>query len=194
MFTIKSILLQSLLVLTFSSASAMAENKTLYINDYLRVGIRPEPNSDTTPLAVVATGEQLELLDQDDGYVRVRTHMGVEGWIKKIYTTEDVPAIVQLKTLSKNSGGANQKIQELTKQIGVMRSANEVLNNKLVQAKDEKSRIQLELMSMQGGRSSYTWLYWLSALLIFTIISFVSGMFWYRSQAMKRLGGLRIYF
>ncbi len=183
-----------LLILASFLVVSLATAKTVYINDQLRVGVRPEPNNDSAPLTVVSTGDKLELLDTDSGYAMVRTKEGIEGWIKEIYTTTDVPAIVQLQALSKVNGGSDNKIKELSKQVSLMETANQVLNSELEQAKSEKSKMQMELLAMKNGQPSGGWIYWLSAILIFAVASFVWGMFWYRNQAMKRLGGLRIYF
>lgn len=169
----------------------------VYINDQLRVGIRPEPNNESAPLGVVSTGDKLELLDSDSGYVMVRTKDGVEGWIKEIYTTKEAPAVIQLAELSRNSGGVNRKITQLKQQIGVMQNANHALTNQLEQVQTEKEQMQLQLIGLQTerpGNSWVFWVYWCVGILFFTILSFLAGMYWYRHLAMKRLGGLRIYF
>lgn len=181
-----------IILLLTGAGSSFAE--TRYVNDYLRVGLRPTPDNDSAPLAVVTTGEKLEILDKDASYVLVRTPSGVEGWIKSVYTTNEQPAIVRLKELNKASGGSSQKIIELQKQLNLMESANKILNTELEETKGEKSKIQMQLLASRGAEPSSLWIYWLAALLVFTITSFISGMYWYRSQAMKRLGGLKIYF
>lgn len=191
---IKPFFFQTFVMMVMFSVVGLVQANTVYINGHLRVGIRPEPNNDAAPLVVVATGDKLELLDSDSGYVMVRTKEGVEGWIKEMYTTADVPAIVQLKALSQATGGSVKKIRELAKQVSIMQSANEVLNSELEQSKDAKTKIQMQLLAIKSGKPSNSWVYWLSGMFIFVVISFISGMLWYRNQAMKRLGGLRIYF
>jgi uncharacterized membrane protein YjjP (DUF1212 family) len=143
---------------------------------------------------VVTTGDKLDLLDSDSGYARVKTSNGVEGWVKAIYITTDVPAVVQLKSLSQSTGGTKIKIQELSKQIDLMETANKVLNKELEEIKQEKNKYQMQMLALQSGQPSGGWVYWLAGLVVFAIASFITGMFWYRNQAMKRLGGLRIYF
>lgn len=191
---IKSFICQTFVSVMMFSVIGLTQAETVYVNDQLRVGVRPEPNNSAAPLAVVTTGDKMELLDRDSGYVMVRTKEGIEGWIKEIYTTADVPAIVQLQSLSQTAGGSNKKIRELTKQVGIMQSANQALSSELEQAKDANSKIQMQLLGIKNERPSSRWVYWLSGMLIFAIISFILGVYWYRNQAMKRLGGLRIYF
>ncbi len=194
MFVLKLCLLRTFVIVTMFCVVGLVQAKTVYINDQLRVGIRPEPNNDSAPLVVVMTGDKLELLDSNSGYVMVRTKEGIEGWLKEIYTTTNVPAIVQLQVISQTAGGSDKKIKELTKQVGIMQSANQALSRELEQATDDKTKIQMQLLGLRNSQPSRTWAYWLAGLFIFTAISFMGGVYWYRHQAMKRLGGLRIYF
>lgn len=167
---------------------------TVYVNDQLRVGIRQEPNNDAAPIKVVSTGDKLELLDNEADYVLVRTSDGVEGWMKSIYTTTNVPAVVQLKALSKTAGGSSVRIKEMARQIDLMESANQVLSKELEELKSEKNRYKLQVLALENGQPSGGWIIWLGGIIVFTVASFILGMYWYRNQAMKRLGGLRIYF
>ena len=169
-------------------------SQTAYINDHLRVGLRPSPDNDVTPIAVVVTGDKLEILDRDDAYVLVRTESGTEGWIKEIYTTREIPAIVQLRSLKKTTGGTSARIQELNKQVLLMENANKALTEELEEARSERNKYYTQVLSMNHGEQGNGWLVWLISILVFTIASFIMGMYWYRNQAMKRLGGLRIYF
>jgi len=164
----------------------------VYIHDQLRVGVRPEPDNKAAPLTVVVTGAKLEVLDTASGYLKVRTAGGVEGWVKDIYTTQDVPAVVQLKELTQNSTGSNTKIATLKKKVSIIEGANRVLTEELENIKSEKSMIQMELVSLKGQRPGQNVFYWVLAILFTVILGFLLGMFWYRYQAMKRLGGLKL--
>lgn len=190
-------LLRVMVALAVFSLAGPVCAETVYINDQLRVGIRPEPNIDSAPLAVVSTGDKLELMDKTSGYVKVRTAEGVEGWVKDIYTTLQVPAILQLEELTRSSGGTTQKIKELKEQVGAMQNANHALSSELEKIKNEKEQMQIQLIDLKNGRPQSDWLFWLYGVLgvlLFIVLSFFSGMYWFRHLAMKRLGGLRIYF
>ncbi len=190
-------LLRCLIILTLFNLAGLVSAETVYINDQLRVGIRPEPNNESTPLAVVNSGDKLELLDKASGYMRVRTKGGVEGWIKDIYTTSQIPAIVQLQELTKSSGGTNQKVSELKEQVGIMQNANHALSSELEQIKSEREQLKIQLIGLKSSRPDSGYLFWIysfAAVVVFAALSFLGGIFWFRRQAMKRLGGLRIYF
>lgn len=53
-----------------------------YVNDSLRIGVRAEPNTSVAPQNVVITGMQLEVLEREGSYIKIRSDDGVEGWIK----------------------------------------------------------------------------------------------------------------
>lgn len=178
------------LVTLVVSFSAIAEE--IYINDQLRVGVRPEPNNSEAPIAVVTTGDKMEVLDSVTGYLKIRTSQGEEGWIKEIYTTHEIPAIIRLQALSKSTSGEGQKLQTLQKQVSVMEQANTVLNDELETIKEEKRRIQLELMNTRISDVNDSWIYWLLGLIVVAISGFLFGKYWHQQQITKRLGGLRI--
>lgn len=184
------------LILSLSLITSV-QAETIYINDELRVGVRPEPDNDSAPLTVVSTGDKLELIDTTSGYVKVRTREGVEGWIKSIYTTQEMPAVLQLQELTRNAGGVSRKLKELNEQVSIMKNANHALTTELEQLKNEKEQMQIQLIGLKNGHPTghwTAWLYWIVGSLLFILLSFLCGMYWYRHQAMKRLGGLRIYF
>ncbi|MDH5408392.1 MAG: TIGR04211 family SH3 domain-containing protein [Gammaproteobacteria bacterium] len=174
------------------SGPALLHASEVYINDQLRVGVRPEPSNSEAPITVVTTGEKLEVLDSDSGYLMVRTSNGVEGWVKEIYTTKEIPAIIQLRELSKNTSGSSERLQKLEKQVAVMEKANQVLNEELEAVKKEKSRMQMELMSTQIGEAGKEWLFWVFGMIALGVIGFWLGKAWHQQYVAKRLSGLRI--
>lgn len=177
-------------VAVMSATPLYAED--VYINDQLRVGVRPEPSNSEAPITVVTTGEKLEVLDSDSGYLMVRTSQGVEGWVKEIYTTKDIPAIIQLQELSKNTSGSSEKLKKLQQQISVMEKANRVLNDELETIKAEKSRIQMELMSTRVGEAGKEWLFWVLGMVVLAVLGFWLGKTWHQQYVARRLSGLRI--
>jgi SH3 domain protein len=176
------------------SVSITVYADTVYVSDNLRVGVRPEPDSGYTPVGVVLTGMKLEVLDSQKGFLKIRTAQGLTGWIKDIYVVEKAPAIIKLKHLQKRHKQATAQLNEMQGTIKALENANSVLNNKVDQLKQERSRLQLlqaKSISSQHQETS-TWYWWLIALAVVIASGFVGGIQWNRYQAMKRLGGLRV--
>ncbi|MDH5181940.1 MAG: TIGR04211 family SH3 domain-containing protein [Gammaproteobacteria bacterium] len=165
------------------------------MNDQLRVGVRPEPSNSEAPTTVVVTGDKLEVLDSADGFLKIRTAKGEEGWVKEIYTTAEIPAVIKLQELTKNSSGDSQKLDTLQKQFAGLEKSNAELNSQLTVAQEDNKRLQVELDKTRIGSTApatnYT-VFWILGLLITAGLGFWGGKQWHQQQVMKRLGGLRI--
>jgi len=176
--------------------ASVAQAKMIYVNDNLRVGVRAEPNSQIAPFSVVTTGMKLEVLEQQTGYLKIRTNTGDVGWIKDIYVSERPPAVMRIKSLKTRNQGLKQQMQEQDETIKVLEMANLALNDQVDGLKKDRSRRQLEKArsdyQIQGTVNSRFW-WWISlGGLLLVAAAFSSGMIWHRQQAMKRLGGLRV--
>lgn len=172
--------------------NAIAE--TVYVSDNLRVGVRPEPDSGYAPVGVVLTGMKLEVLDRQQGYLKIKTDDGLIGWIKDIYVIEKAPAILKLQRLQSKHAKLSAQVKEMQETLSALESANNVLNEQVDQLKQERSRLQLlqaKSISREQQENS-TWYWWIIALAIVVASGFIGGIQWNRHQAMKRLGGLRV--
>lgn len=180
----------SFLILNYSAGVNAAEY--VYISDNLRVGVRTEPVSGVPPISVVFTGMRLEVHERADGYVKITTDKGVTGWIKDIYVTKKAPAIIQLNIVRAKYEKLKKELSLENDTSSILEKANLALTEQVDELKSERresTRERARLMASQHKDSS-----WFSAIafIILMIVSFVAGIFWYKKQVMKRLGGLRV--
>ena len=166
--------------------------KSVYVNDQLRVGVRSEPSQLVAPIGVVLTGMKLEVLTSKDPFIKIRSKEGLEGWIKDIYVTDKVPAILRLKDLEQQNKLSQAKMDEVEKTRAALEAANSILNNKIDVLKSQRAElqrtnaVQIVTAATSGNTSVIFW------LILCLVIGFLTGYFWHRHQSMKRLGGLRI--
>jgi len=188
------ILLLALIGLFGAPVQAWSDSDTVYIGDMLRVGVRPQPDSRATPVGVVTTGMQLEVLGRRGDYLQIRTDKGLTGWIKEIYAVEEPPAMILLTRFKEQQAGRLEALEELRESVRTLEEANSSLNEQLDQIKAERSKLQLRLArdaTRQNGNISY-WVFWLLGLLVAVIAAFAGGVSWQRRQTTRRLGGLRL--
>ncbi|MFO7604031.1 MAG: TIGR04211 family SH3 domain-containing protein [Gammaproteobacteria bacterium] len=170
----------------------------VYINDTLRVGVRPSPSGNVAPIAVVTTGMRLQVVDRADGYLKIQGDDGIEGWIKEIFTIDEPPSVIKLQTLQKQHAAMQQEVKRLKTELQVAAKATQVLTEKLESQKADTSKLQLELAHKVGQErleeTQHSIFWWLSLFIIPTLAfaAFYGGIVWYRNQAQKRLGGLRV--
>ena len=164
----------------------------VYISDNLRVGVRTDPVSSVPPIGVVFTGMRLKVQERQDGYIKITTEKGVTGWIKDIYVTEKAPAIIQLNSLRAKYDKLKKELSQGNESTGMLEKANMALSEQLDELKKERREWQRERVSLMVKQYNDTSWFWVIWVVLLVIASFAGGAFWYRSQAMKRLGGLRV--
>lgn len=191
-FTPRYFLSMIISLLILSCAASVSAAEYVYISDNLRVGVRKEPVSSVPPISVVFTGMRLEVHDKVEGYVKITTDKGVEGWIKDIYVTKNAPAIIQLNTFRKKYEKLKKEISQSSDTNAVLEKANLALNEQLDQLKSERrewTKERASLMASQYKKSSW---FWIIEIIVLIAVSFAAGVFWYKAHVMKRLGGLRV--
>ena len=167
--------------------------KSVYVNDQLRVGVRPEPSQVVAPIGVVLTGMKLEVLAKKDIFIKIRTKDGLEGWIKNIYVTDKTPAILRLKDMNRKYQEVQKQLDDIEKTRAALEEANSILNDKIDTLKVQRAELQrnqaIQIVSSVKSATSGMQIVW---LVISLILGLALGYFWHRHQSMKRLGGLRI--
>ena len=175
-----------------SCAASVNAAEFVYISDNLRVGVRKEPVSGIPPISVVFTGMRLEVHDRADGYVKITTDKGVEGWIKDIYVTPKAPAIIQLNEFRVKYDKLKKELLQASDTSSILEKANLALNDQLDELKGERrewSRERASLMASQYKKSSW---FWIVEVIVLILVSFAAGVFSYKTYVTKRLGGLRV--
>ena len=172
------------------TGTAMAE--TAYVSDTLRVGVRPAPDNQASPIGVVKTGMQLTVLETSNGFVRIKTENNLEGWIRDSYVVKTPPAMIKLQTLQQRQGTLEAQFKDLEENNQVLQEANRVLNARIDQLSTERAKWQLAQARATLQGSEISWYWWLLGIMIVAGAGFYSGVSWYRQMVMKRLGGLRV--
>ena len=167
-----------------------AQAKDVYISDKLRVGVRPKPGQRYAPVNVVVTGMKLKVLDSKDGFLKIRSESGIEGWIKAIYVVDKPPAELQLKVLQKQFDKLRQELDKSEETIKALNKAQTVLNEHIDRLKAERAELQRDqavLIASDPDRG----LWW---VVVFAagVLGIVAGYLAHRFYTMRRLGGLRI--
>ena len=174
---------------------AILQAETVYINDVLRVVVRPEPSNSVTPTGVVITGMKLEVLERSEGFIRIRNEQGLEGWIKEMYVSEQPPAQLELAELQRKyqqlveeGGQANEKIKASDEQRASLQSQVEALKADNVELQDE-----LQEYRRKTDKDSTIGIYIIIGLsmVVLFLAGLVIGINWHRQQVTKKLGGLR---
>lgn len=178
-------------------------SETVWVNDIIYLGVRPERDGGK-PVAVVKSGTVLEVLEREKRNLRIRTPEGVEGWVSVTYISEEMPARQQLAALEERYAKLSSEMERANEEMTKVNEANTTLSANLMSLTEERDQLQQRIAELMqeiealrprpaavadAQREMY---YWAGGLGGLVLIAFAGGASWYRSRAMKRLGGLRI--
>lgn len=137
-----------ILLLSLMAASASAQT-TRYVTDELQVDLRAGPTNAYRILRMLDAGTPLTVLEQnEEGWSRVRTAQGVEGWLLTRYLQNTRSARERLAALSSTHeralqeleqakvslGAERERLKAAQQQVSELTSANEQMKRQLAEA------------------------------------------------------------
>ncbi|MBW1673960.1 MAG: TIGR04211 family SH3 domain-containing protein [Deltaproteobacteria bacterium] len=114
MSTLKLILLFMLFILLSVSVRVTHADRR-YVSDMLLITLRAGEGREYRVIKTLKTDTPVEVLEESEDYLRVRTDEGEEGWVAKQYITSEVPKSVVIGELKKETSKLNARIEELEK-------------------------------------------------------------------------------
>ncbi|WP_394181607.1 TIGR04211 family SH3 domain-containing protein [Marinomonas posidonica] len=134
----------SLLVGSVLSASASAV--TVYVSDIQFVAIREgQDNSTRAVERGIKSGTPLEVLEQSNGYSKVRTPNGAEGWVADYYLSDDMVTRDQLEELQKRLTTAIQRRNNINNELKESQAEAQALLNTQTELQQENQALKAQL-------------------------------------------------
>ncbi len=192
------------LAMLLLGAATAAAGETAYVTDSLRLGLYADRDGSGTAVQNLVSGTALEVLERTQGYARVRTAAGSEGWVKSAYLVDEKPAQLrvaeleaELATLRSDMDRARaervtaeDELHRLGKQVASSTEGSEAIQDTLGRLKQQNETYEARL-------ESYRWslpLPWVAAALVVALgAGFVSGLWWLDALIRRRHGGFRVY-
>ena len=155
MSTLKLILLFVLFILLSVSVRVTHADRR-YVSDMLIITLRTGKGQEYKVIKSLKTDTPVEVLEESESYLRVRTDEGEEGWVAKQYITPEVPKSIIIEGLKEEMSKLNARIEELEKdqaslleqfEVATQRHAATVeeLEKNAGNSKEESSRLTMEL-------------------------------------------------
>jgi len=155
MSTFKLIFLFVLFILLSVSVRVTHADRR-YVSDMLIITLRTGQGQEYKVIKTLKTDTPVEVLEESERYLRVRTDKGEEGWVAKQYISSEVPKSVIIEGLKKETSGLNARIEELEKDQALLSEQFEVatkshaakveeLERNASGSKEEASRLKIKL-------------------------------------------------
>ena len=105
----------SLMFFTFTVSIGIVCAETQYVSDQLIITMREGMGNQFKIIKTLKAGTPLEIIEEDELYLRVRTENGSEGWVLKQYITGETPNPEVIAGLKKEINRLNTKIEQYKK-------------------------------------------------------------------------------
>jgi len=155
MNTLKLILLFVLFILLSVSVRVTYADRR-YVSDMLIITLRTGQGQEYKVIKTLKTDTPVEVLEESESYLRVRTDEGEEGWVAKQYITSEVPKSIIIEGLKEETNKLNARVEELEKDQASLLDQFEVATQRHVaiveeleknasNSKEEASRLKIKL-------------------------------------------------
>lgn len=138
------------------AATTAAGQSVRYIQDFIKVPLRTGTSTQNKILRMLPSGARVELLEESgDGYARVRSEEGTEGWILSRYLMEEPSARDRLALAQKSLAAQQDENQSLKREINTLKAhaAEMDRSNKELETTNADLSQELESVRRTAGRS-----------------------------------------
>lgn len=128
-------------------AATAAQAQSVWVSDQMEVTLRTGPSTANAITRMLPSGTQLEVLerDEDEGYARVRTNAGTEGWVLLRYLMSEPPARQQLERLTSQLNTATSQGSTLSSQLAAIKSQHDQATATIATLERDKQALQTQL-------------------------------------------------
>lgn len=107
-----------------------ANAETRYVSDTLIVTLREGPGAGYKVVRTVRTNTPLEVLEENERYVKVRTKDGDEGWVSTQYVSTEIPKPFIIAKLQREIAKQQGLAEDLKKKLVDMQGALDTAKNR----------------------------------------------------------------
>lgn len=143
------------------AASFAAQAETRYISDRLVVSVRSNMGADYQVMEHLGTDAPVEILEEVNGFVKVRTEAGNEGYIRSQYVSKALPKPIQIEQLQQQKAELEKRLQQQQQQLQDTAGASTVnqaelnkLNKQLEETSQQLTKVKQDYAQLQKDASN----------------------------------------
>lgn len=130
-----------------------AHAETMYVSDVLKLTVRTGKGQDYKIIAVIQSGQTVEVLQPEDEWALVRLDDGKEGWVLTRYLTSKITNNVKLQWLQKKHKALTVQTATLLEENTKIKEENKNFKTDLnkTQSKAEELNISYEALKTESA-------------------------------------------
>ncbi|MEE8430266.1 MAG: TIGR04211 family SH3 domain-containing protein [Candidatus Desulfatibia sp.] len=116
------------LLILFSTA---VQAETMYVSDLAEITLRTGQGIDHKIIAMIKSGQKVEVLEPADQWTRIRLPSGKEGWVVSRFLTSKLPSRIELNKLKEKHAALLALADSPYNEISKLKNANQKLKAEL---------------------------------------------------------------
>ena len=125
--------------------------QSAWVSDEFEITLRTGPSTGNAIQLMLSSGTRLTVLERnaENGYTRVRTGGGTEGWVLSRYLMSEPSARAQLEQLSSQLVSATEEGSSLNEQLDGIRAEYATARQRIETLSRDKARLESELATIR---------------------------------------------
>ncbi|MBI9073939.1 MAG: TIGR04211 family SH3 domain-containing protein [Desulfatibacillum sp.] len=128
---------------------------TVYISDYSKINMRSGMGTDYRIVSILTTGQKVELVEQKEGWARIRLDDGKEGWVLSRLVTDQEPCRRVLESVQQELGRVQEELMSFSDKNAQLKEQNALLQTEADQSGQTASKLRKELDSLQAESADF---------------------------------------
>jgi SH3 domain protein len=137
----------------FFPVSAVAE--TMYVGDIMKITLRTGKGIDHKVIRMIKTGQEIEVLEPDKSWTKVRMPDGKEGWILSSFITSEKPCNIILEKIETLHEQLKTNFDTLEKENIQLKKENQDQGKELENKTNLASRISKSYEDLKERSSNF---------------------------------------
>jgi SH3 domain protein len=135
------------MVLTALLATSGQAQEAWVMDKEVSLTLRTGAGTQYRIIGSLTTGDVATILTRGDGWTKVRTAEGKEGWVSAGFLQSSPPAQIELERLKNGAEDLRKQVAELSEKTVDLRASNDE-----IESKDEAQRLEIDQLTRENYR------------------------------------------
>lgn len=117
--------------------------ETGYVSDRLIISVRDGQDKNAAVLGYIETGAPVDILEEKEDLLKIRTNDGIEGWVRAKYIVSEKPKALIIENMKNEITALNKEIETLKNKQGsasnTLSESKKMYQEKIEELKEEVS-------------------------------------------------------
>lgn len=138
------------LILLLLGQPALVHAEKRYISDTLIVSLRDSASLQGEIIAYLRSGDPLNVLEEtEDGFIRVETASGEQGWLQKKYTIDEKPKDLIIAELEEKVNSLASRLQAASAKTESLKAASQGVRSEVKEKEDQIKALQDKVATLR---------------------------------------------